>query len=66
MNDITDSKWKPFRMSVYLYNFLQYSSVKNVVSLREYMNAKHRKGGGCMKIYIQLGIKILGEEICLR
>jgi len=36
----------------YLYNFTLHSSVNNLVSRCENMNAKHKKDGGHMKMYI--------------
>jgi hypothetical protein len=49
----------------YLYNFTINSSVKILISRCEYMNAKHRKDGGYMKMDIYLGIRLVGEEIFL-
>ena len=50
----------------YMYNFILNSSVKNLVSGSEYVNAKNRKDGGYMKMGVYLGIRLLAQEICLR
>ena len=56
----------PLGCLFYLYNFTLNSSVKNLVSRCAYLNAKHRKNSGYMKMDIYLGIRLLGEEIFLR
>ena len=49
-----------------LYNFTLNSSVENLVLRYDYMNAKHRKDSGYMKMDIYLENRLLGEEIYLR
>ena len=65
MNGFTDSKWKRFKISVFVYTFTLNSSVKILVAWYEYVSIKHVNDCGYVKMETYLAIRLLVEMIFL-
>ena len=62
IKDFTNSKRDLFYFNIVTLN----SPVKNLAARYEYVNIKHRKDSGYVKMETYLGIELLWEAICVR